>query len=79
MKFTLNKVIVMVLVGVFSYDTAGRLTRWLYEKDVFLVMCFVVTLWGISFLPVWIVDKIIRKMTDREQKYTNFKYTKTKM
>lgn len=90
-KFTANKIVVMFVIGFLSYNTAGLVTRWLYEHDVFIVLCFIFTLWGFSYAPVWFVDWIIFKLrqwaanAEREEKakkyghsYTKFKETRNK-
>jgi len=81
----------MFVIGFLCYNIAGQLTRWLYEHDVFIVLCFIFILWGISYFPVWIVDWALYKMAewteDAKRKanaqkyghtYTKFKETKKK-
>lgn len=57
-KFSVSKIAIMLIIGCLCYDLAGQLTRWLYEHDVFIVLCFIFIIWGFSFFPVWIVDWI---------------------
>ena len=81
----------MLVIGYLCYNLAGQLTRWLYEHDVFILLCFIFILWGISYFPVWIVDWCVFKVqqwfenAEREEKarkyghtYTKFKETKKK-
>lgn len=88
-KFTASKLIFMFVIGFLCYNLAGQVTRWLYEHDVFIVLCFILILWGVSYFPVWIVDWAVFKLrqwaaeAEKEEKarrhgqsYTRFKETK---
>lgn len=61
----------MVVIAYSCYDLAGQLTRWLYEHDVFILLCFVFILWGISYFPVWIVDWSIYRINRWADKTEN--------
>lgn len=55
-KFTSDKIAIMFVLAYLSYQIAGTVTRWLYEHDVFLILCFIMVLWGMSYGPVWVFD-----------------------
>ena len=61
-QFTANKMAVILLIAYLAYDFAGKLTSWLYDKDVFLVMCYITTLWGLAFGPVLAYDWVVTKL-----------------
>ena len=61
-KFTANKIAVILIIGFLSFELAGRVTKWLYEHDVFIVLCFLVVLWGFSYFPVWVLDWVLFRL-----------------